>query len=163
MMLTLLAATALAGQVHQQEVSLDELVAQSTLIVLVRPADPAWTSERVPVSKTADCGEYPVSWYHLHVKEVLKGHGADAPAGKISVAGPHASAMLEVSRRACEEGVRKSPIHPHYTTDASIRAGQDVIVFLRPSEEWGWQIAVSDGWEEAKRRNKVLKAIRKGS
>ncbi len=163
MILALIASAALAGQVHYQELSLDELVRTSDAILLVRVADPAWTNERVPVSESVDCGEYPLSWYHFHVKEVLKGAAVDAPTGKIAVAGPHAAAMLDLSRLACLEGTRKSPIHGRYDTDASVKAGRDIIVFLDRSDAWGWQISASDAWEQAKREKKVRKAIRRST
>lgn len=130
-MLWILAATAFAGQMHPEEVSLDDVLQWAPHVVVVTRSNPPSRDIAVEV---LDSDGKPVEPFSVHaerlvVREVLKG---DLTSGSTVEA---ASGYLEIYHDThvayYAEGMHQSPIIPTYASTVSPEAATWV-AYLRP-------------------------------
>lgn len=169
--LSALPATAQANQVHYQGVKLEEVIARSTHILVVRRAKPPTLSERIeitPAGKKADPAKYPpytrtVSRY-LVTRALKLPAGEKLPAKPIEVVGANDASQLELHRRYYVEKVSKSPIYDSYESPTSRKAGAapEAILFLRPQRTKPiarFELVVEGGTEPTSEEARVKKAL----
>lgn len=109
-----LVATGAATQVHYENVSFEDLVRQSQVIVVVRRAEPGTRDVKIPI--TGPAGPYPDYGYQLDrlvVVEVIKGSGVK-PGVTVELGPATAADDLHLHRSYYVEQIGKSPIYFSY-------------------------------------------------
>ncbi len=139
-LLTLL-PTASANQTHYHEVTLEEVLARSTLILVARRASPATTVELVditPPGQKKDPAKYPPyrrTVLHFVPQRALHPAGVKGLPRTCAVLPADDGSQLDLHRRYHVEKVSKSPIYAHYESKTSRQADKAaaVILFLAPA------------------------------
>ena len=151
-----LMATALAGSVRGDPVSLEKVVERSDVVVR-GVVDVGPRSEVVEPLVPGDpdrCGTYTVRLSHLTVAEVLVDRIGAAPDGFIEIRAATADLSIEVGREMCLNNDSRSYRVRSYEGSVPWKTAAEVVVFLDKSDS-GWKFAVPDGfdsvskWEES--------------
>lgn len=155
-MIAWVAAAAMAGQISIEGVDLPTLIARSEVIVVATISDPPTSSGERLVAE--GCPNWKATRHHVTVTRVLK-TTADGPAPEDRLAAwpAYTGEMIDLARRECVDGTRKSPIQQRYGGNVDWIAGAEVVLFLQWVEPHGWELVVYDAWEPGKKLKKVEK------
>ncbi|MFH1808548.1 MAG: hypothetical protein ABIJ09_07380 [Pseudomonadota bacterium] len=144
-----LAAVARASQVSHEETSLDEVLSQTEVAVLLQLEDPAMRPVAIPVPSdgTKDCGAYRYGAWRARVTRVVHSEPASGVAvGQTLVVFPaDTPALIAISREACLTGMTESPIFGRFKGVEPMK-GQPALALLRWLPGYGWAEAVSGSW-----------------
>lgn len=158
-------ALAWGGQMMVESATLDEVVERTDVAVIVQLGTPAMEKVSIPVpggpGKRCDPYDYGV-WEATVVEVVLPPRaGPSLPVGERFTIWPASTGMLiDLERRACVDGTRKSPVVERYDGIAPPEGGQ-ALVLLRWDAPWGWVETVGGSWldpKDAPRLSKIERA-----
>lgn len=135
LLLLTLVPPALASQVFEESVSLEEVVRQSPVIVRVEPSGAAARVVVVPfVGPSGPVPDFQAHLDRLRVVEVLRAPPGLLKVGQdVEVGASDVEESLYLHERYYVEGISKSPIYPRYEQGLRPDAAQGRhIRFLRP-------------------------------
>lgn len=149
------------GQVHEESITLSDLVRDADSIFVADKLDPFMTCKDIEIGE--DRTKYPPfkkAEYHFKVREELIAPKGVSMTGKdIIVALADSDADLEMHRRYYLEGAQKSPIHRSYETGA----GQNdaaLIIFLKHSGGNNFIFVAHNSYESLKKRKRISGLIK---
>lgn len=170
--------TAVASVVGRQDVGLDAVYASTEVAVVVHldEGDPGGMQHvSVPVpGRTAtdcatkdcaakDCGTYD---YGVWTGRILRVVHPPTAAGRPLVEGErivifpaNTPDLIRLTRRACLDGVRRSPIFRRFPDGAETKGGGDYVALLRWEAPYGWVEAVAGSWLPRKAEKRVARAL----
>lgn len=156
------ALPARAGQVSYEDSAVAEAQARAELVVTVKLMTPAMQSAKIPTAlprgyapqgnlrepSKKPCGPYEFGAYVGTVEKVhAPTQHAPVKAGERLVVFPaETGTLLELTRRACEEGGSKSPIFRRMKGGAEPKDGATLVALLRWEETVGWVEAMGGSW-----------------
>jgi hypothetical protein len=144
---TFLAGLARAGQVHQESVTFSELVAEASVILLVKPARKPRSQHSVditPPGKAADPRRYPPFQFVIHeyeVVKVLKNEGGQRLGKRLRVHPADHDMQLSVHRDYHVRGISKHWISRGYEPKQppTGTSTENIVVFLRgDAKKWSF-------------------------
>ena len=120
-----------ASQIHNESISLAELVSSSPTILLVEPATPAERSTTVPAGSVA----METTLQRLRVLSVVRAPpGQVAPEQVIEVGMPYLAEHAMMVRLREEQGISRSPIFDRYDDPGELSPTGPWLVLLRPCD-----------------------------
>lgn len=152
---SLVPAGALGGQVDYEDMPFATLLGYvrdgHATLALVTLETPAAVRRAYPVPGGAGktCEAYDFVDYRAEVVRVVragKGLPALATGTRIAVVPANTPDLVDLTRRACLEGVSKSPIWPRYKKGVEPADGARVLVVLTWHEGYGWIERVDGAW-----------------
>jgi hypothetical protein len=160
------------GRIHYDQVTLEELVRQSPLVVAGRLE--GFSPVEVPLTsvKGEDRKKHPPFSYSLCVfdaVEVLKSDGPGKIEGRIDVQPAHLGTKFSVYKKYHLEKVSKSPIYEVYGQRKPLEKGQRYILFLSwgsdlgPEREAGgplFRFTADNAFEAAGEEPNILRLIK---
>ncbi len=155
---------ALGGQVDTEDIPIGTLLGYVrdgyATLALVTLETPAAVRRAYPVPGGAGktCEPYDFVEYRAKVERVVRA-GKALPALKVGTAltivPANTPALVDLSRRACLEGVSKSPIWPRFGKGVEPKDGARVLVVLGWQEGYGWLERVDGAWLAAADRRHI--------
>jgi hypothetical protein len=152
------------SKTHYEDVSLEEAVAQSDVVVVAAPAEPARRGVVVditPAGKKKNTEMWPpfTRWLSRWVvREVLQEVLRDAQqlqvGDLVEVEAADADSQLELHKKYYVEKISKSPLYRRYTPPSDESAAPSRILLLR-RHDGGLRFAVSGSIEIIERRGAV--------
>jgi hypothetical protein len=136
------------GQIHFRAVTLDELIARSPVIAVVRGASPLTRELEIPIENGPP---FVRSRYRFEVLELLRG----TAAGTLEVDQPDHATMLRLHREYHERGLSRHPVLQRYPSPVTALDREPFIAFLRPTND-GWSLAIGGGFEALAARADIL-------
>jgi hypothetical protein len=154
--------SALAGQVSYEESAVAEARSRAELVVTLKLGAKAMQSAKIPTApprgyapggnlrkaSAKPCGPYEFgAWVGTVEKVHAPAQHAPVKAGERLVIFPaETGTLLELTRRACEEGGSKSPIFRRMKGGAEPKDGASLVALLRWEETVGWVEAMGGSW-----------------
>jgi hypothetical protein len=155
------------SQIHYQDISLQDLVDRSALILVVKTAKPGQRQIQIPIGKDRSNKPAP-PFTRVQVRcevQAALSEGAAALVGKtLEIDGAHWEQSLSMHKRYYLQGMSISPIYQHYRaaeepTDAK-DPGAPYIVFLRREGKDGYAFTVDGAIEHVNQREAIEAIIR---
>jgi hypothetical protein len=151
------------GQVHYENISLEQLISRSDYIFIARKLDPAYTTEEIKIHR--DIKKYPPFKkiiYHFNVIDELLNKGEDSYKGKdIDVIPEDLETELKIHKLYYLEGIHKSPIYLNYESSADFSKSTELIVFLRLSSDGQFAFAAGGAYEAVSKKQEIVKKIQR--
>lgn len=167
------ASPAAASQVDYDPASLAELLAPvrsgHAALALVKVGTPAATPRVYPVPGDGEkrCEPYAFVEYHATIERVVTparpGSGAHAPPAvgdALAIVPADTPELVDLTRRACLEGVSKSPIFRRFAGETPTD-GARLLVVVTWVEGYGWTELVDGAWLAAGALPAIEKALAK--
>ncbi|MFO0750832.1 MAG: hypothetical protein U1F43_34955 [Myxococcota bacterium] len=105
----------------------------------------------VPGGRGKRCAPYDFIAYRATVERVVRA-GADLPAlaatASLAIVPANVPDLVDLTHRACVDGVSKSPIWERYA-GREPAPGLHLLVVLRWHKDYGWLESVAGGWLDA--------------
>lgn len=164
------------SQIHYEKITLEELIRNSSFIVLVRPANPAYTIRKVKIDakllkelgvQTKLKNKIPDFERRIYRYEILEVYKGNINEKEIQTLPANYENSLELHALYYGIGLSKSPIYPHYESSISEETEQsnkNFILFLNSTGKTGeYESSVSGGAESENKKEEILELIRKTS
>ncbi len=146
------AQPALAGQVHSDDLTLEQLLAPvhsgHATLALVTLERPESVKRAYPVKGRGAkrCEPYDFVEYRARLDRVVRGPGkGPKPPAKLRIVPANVPDLVHLSHLDCVDGVSKSPIWPRYAGVAPA-PGAQLLVVLRHDARYGWLESVGGAW-----------------
>lgn len=156
------------SQIHFRGVTLEQLVEQSQLVLVVKPAQPAQRKIEIAIGQDAQGREAPAFVRVLsryQVEDALSFAGKELVGKTIEVDGAHWQQSLSLHQSYYLKGVSKSPIFQRYEGSRSLAEGEPkdtaFIVFLRRDGGKGFAFAVDGASERLQNRATIEGLLRR--
>lgn len=156
------------SQIHYRGVTLAQLIEQSDLVLVVKPARPPQRKIEIAIGKDAQGHEAPAFVRVLsrfQVDAALSDAGRDLVGKTIEVDGAHWQQSLSMHQSYYLKGVSKSPIYPRYEGAVAPAEGEpkdpSIIVFLRRDGESGLAFVVDGAIERLPNRATIEGLLRR--
>jgi len=155
------------SQIHLLDISLDEVVQDSSCIVIARKADPFVTEEKInitPFWKRLFGKKYPPftkTTYHFVVIDVLFSKGKISENKLINVIPASQESYFVMHKCYYLEDVVPSPSVRSYKTNINLEKSDKLILFLTTSDYDNFTFTVENAYEDFNKKKEIENIIRK--
>lgn len=152
-----------ANQIHFRDITIEQLVRDSQIIVIAQKADPYITYERIQF-QDKKCPAFTKTMYHLKVLKVLYDQERGKLEGKtITVLPADYDSNLYIHEIYYSKGISKSPIYQRFKAISDIEKDKYTIVFLNKRQDSDYEFSVQDSylpWSQKKNVIQLVKTIK---
>ncbi len=152
---------AFVSQIHYQYVSLKELACMSPCIFVVKRDAPHTTIKKIPIHQ--DRKKYPDFTHvtlHYEIIETLRGPEELSQGKKLSVLPAYQDEEFSLHKDYYLDHLSVSPIYRAYRAGVDPNTAASLIIFARVRGDGRFEYAVCDAYEDAGRKNEIMKLIR---
>jgi hypothetical protein len=158
------AAISFGNRIHYDDISLKELVHDSSMILIAEKDRPFVVEKKIPVrckSITRSCPDYTMTMHRFNVTSEIKNTtGRKFVGQKLKVHSANERTEMYVHELYYCEKIAKSPIYKRYNTECAIDKENTVIIFLMERDD---QISYTaqQSYESLHRKDEIAAEIGK--
>lgn len=152
-----------ASVISYENISLEEIINLSIVIVTTKKNDPSISQEEVVITFERNCQPYtPIkTTYHFKITQVLYSDGLIKEGQNINVLPANWEREINITKRCCNDEDCISPIYRSYSPNADFTNLNELILFLKTTDYENFTFSAENSYESISKKEEIQNSIKR--